>query len=365
MNTFLSKALPLGMLSLILSACVAPPSRAGVAAATAVAPASVTPSSLTVMVHDSFDIGEDLLKQFELTNNAKVTILKSGDAGAMLNKAILSKGAPLADVIFGIDNAFLSKALAAELVEPYAAPALANIPAEFKLDVKNGFLPVDYGYVSLNFDETYSDKALVAPITLRELAEPKWSKRLAVQNPATSSPGMAFLLITIAAFPEGSDYTWQQFWADLKKNQIQVSAGWSDAYYKDFSGSSGKGPYPLVVSYATSPAAELFYSEGKLKQPPTINVDVGAFAQVEFVGIMKGSKNRVLAEKWVDFMLSADFQKDFPTRMWVYPVLKDVVPPDVFTQYAPLPKQVFSLSPAQIDANRDKWVQTWTNIVLK
>ena len=176
---------------------------------------------------------------------------------------------------------------------------------------------------------------------------------------------MAFLLASIAAFPDGSAYTWQQFWADLRKNEVQVKAGWSDAYYKDFSGSSGKGPYPVVVSYVTSPAAELFYSEGKLKQPPTGNLDIGAFEQIEFVGILKGTKNRALAEKWVDFMLGADFQQDFPTRMWVYPVLNNVALPDVFINHAPLPKQIFTLPPEQIGTNREKWIQEWDKIVLK
>ncbi len=341
-------------IALALTACAAPPPRV------------VAPGTLTVMSHDSFDISEDLLKQFEQVNNVKVNILKSGDAGAMLNKAILSKNAPLADVIYGVDNTFLSRALSADIVEPYASPALVAIPDKFKLDKQNSFLPVDYGYVLLNVDKAYlADKKLTAPTTLRDLTQAGWKKRVVVENPATSSPGLAFLLATIVAFPEDGNYTWQQFWADLRQNEVQVTTGWSDAYYKDFSGSSGKGPYPLVVSYATSPAAELFYSEGKLKEPPTDNLDIGAFEQVEFVGILKGTKHRALAEKWVDFMLSAAFQKDFPTRMWVYPVLKDVALPEIFAQYAPAPKQIFSLPPDQINAKREKWIQDWTQIVLK
>lgn len=370
MNTFnLFRPFALITSAMLLASCAVPPPRQAPASTTAAPAATAAPQSngatttLTVMTHDSFDISEDALKEFEQANNAKVTILKSGDAGAMLNKAILSKGAPLADVIYGIDNTFMGRALASDILDIYASPALANIPDKFKLDGQNRLLPVDYGYVSLNVDKAYlADKKLSAPTSLRDLTKPDWAKRVVVESPATSSPGMAFLLATIAAFPEGSDYPWQQYWADLKKNGAKVAAGWSDAYYTDFSGSSGKGPYPVVLSYATSPAAEVFYSEGKLQEPPTDNLDIGAFEQVEFVGILKGSKNRALAEKWVDFMLGPTFQKDFPTRMWVYPVAKDTPLPEVFSKFAPVPKQVLTLTPDQIDANREKWLQAWTNI---
>ncbi len=318
------------------------------------------------MTHDSFAVSESVLKQFEADNNVKVTVLKSGDAGSMLNKAILTRDAPLADALFGIDNTFMSRALNAGIFEPYASPALASIPDRFKLDKANRLLPVDYGHVVINYDKAFlQGKGLTPPAALRELTDPKWKGLLAVQNPATSSPGLAFLLATIAAFPEGSDYTWQQYWADLRANDVYVSPDWNDAYYTQFSGSSGKGPRPLVVSYATSPAAEVFFSEGKLAEPPTGNLEGTAFEQVEFAGILKGTKNRPMAEKFIDFLLSRPFQADIPLQMFVYPVQPDTPLPDVFTKFAQPPAQPFSLTPDQIDAGREQWLEAWNRLVLK
>ena len=362
-RTFLSKSklLVSVLTGLALAACAAPPPRAP---QPTVAPSTQTnsnPQTLTVMAHDSFSVSEAVLKQFEQANNAKVVVLKSGDAGSALNKAILSKGAPIADVLYGVDNTFLSRALVANLFESYTSPALANISDALKLDKENRLLPVDFGHVVINFDKAMGG----TPATLKELADPKWKGKLVVQNPATSSPGLAFLMATIAAFPEGSGYDWKQFWKDLRANDVFVSPDWSDAYYTQFSGSSGKGPRPLVVSYQTSPAAEVFFSEGKLKEPPTGNLEGTAFEQIEFVGILKGAKNRVLAEKFVDFMLSAPMQAGIPLQMFVYPAITNTPLPDVFVQFAPAPKQVFTLAPDVIDKNREAWIEAWTKIVLR
>lgn len=352
--------------ALMLAACAAPPAKTNAPSTTQAPSTSAQPQMLTVMTHDSFAVSEAVLKQFESDNNAKVTVLKSGDAGAMLNKAILSKDAPLADVLFGVDNTFLSRALKAGIFEPYASPALATIPDKFKLDKENRLLPVDYGHVVINYDKAFlQQKGSTPPASLRELADPKWKGMLVVQNPATSSPGLAFLLATIAAFPEVSSYSWQQFWKDLRANDVFISPDWNDAYYTQFSGSSGKGPRPLVVSYATSPAAEVFFSEGKLKEPPTGNLEGTAFEQVEFAGVLKGAKNRALAEKFIDFMLSQSFQADIPLQMFVYPVQPNTPLPDVFVKFAQPPAQPFTLSPDQIDAGREKWLEAWNKLVLK
>jgi thiamine transport system substrate-binding protein len=369
----MKKHLTMLVAALALAGCAvqSPPARTPAAAAPAGGPADEPTAApgqqtLTVMTHDSFGVSEAVLAQFERDNNAKVNILPSGDAGSALNKAILSKDAPLADVIYGVDNTFLSRALGADILEPYASPALQAIPERYRLDPSNRLLPVDYGHVVINYDKAYlSDNGLTPPASLRELADPKWKGLLAVQNPATSSPGLAFLLATIAALPEDGDYTWQKFWQDLRANDVYVSPDWNDAYYTQFSGSSGKGPRPLVVSYATSPAAEVFFSEGKRTEPPTGNLDGTAFEQVEFVGVLKGTQNRALAEKFVDFMLGQTFQEDIPLQMFVYPVLPAAAQPEVFVKFAQPPQQAYSLPPDQIDAGREKWIEEWTRIVLK
>jgi thiamine transport system substrate-binding protein len=332
-------------------------------------PATATPSgpqALTVMTHDSFAASEEVVAAFEQANNAKVTFLKSGDAGAALNKAVLSQDAPLADVFYGVDNTFLSRALSAGIYEPYASPALANIPAEFKLDAQNGALPVDYGDVCINYDRAYlKEQYLLPPNTLEDLTKPQYKSLLVVENPATSSTGLAFLLATVGHF--GPD-KFLDYWKQLVANDVKVVDGWETAYYTDFSGSSGKGPRPLVVSYASSPPAEvIFASDPKPTNAPTASV-VGpgaCFRQIEFVGILKGTKNRALAEKWVDFMLGAKFQADMPEQMFVFPVVSGVPLPDEFTKWAQIPAAPVTVSPADIAAHRDEWIQAWTEIVLK
>lgn len=329
------------------------------------APQPAAPQPLTVMTHDSFSVSEEVVAAFESANNVKVTFLQSGDAGAVLNKAILTKDAPLADVLFGVDNTFLSRALEAEIFEPYASPELANIPDAFKLDPSSRALPVDYGDVCINYDKAYfADNSLAVPQSLEDLTEPEYAGLLVVQNPATSSTGLAFLFATIAHFGE-DDYL--AYWSDLKANGVVVVDGWETAYYNNFSASSGRGPQPMVVSYGTSPAAEVIYADPPIDDAPTASI-IGTdtcFRQIEFVGILKGTQNRPLAEKFVDFMLSKQFQEDAPLQMFVYPVNSTAVLPEAFTKYAQAPEQTAILAPDLIASNRDKWIQEWTDAVMK
>jgi len=341
----------------LLSAC------APRAAATPTTPAE--PQTLTVMTHDSFAVSEGVVKAFEEANNAKLVFLQSGDAGAVLNKAILTKDAPLADVLFGVDNTFLSRALDAGIFESYTSPELANIPDVFKLDASNRALPVDYGDVCINYDKAYfSDNSLAVPQSLEDLTKPEYTNLLVVENPATSSTGLAFLLATVAHFGE-NDYL--GYWNDLKSNGVIVVDGWETAYYTNFSASSGKGPQPMVVSYGTSPAAEFIFADPPITDAPTASI-LGAdacFRQIEFVGILKGTQNRTLAEKFVDFMLSKQFQEDMPLQMFVYPANSIAVLPEAFTKYSQTPAQTATLAPDVIAANRDKWIQEWTDAVMK
>ena len=322
------------------------------------------PQTLTIMTHDSFAVSEDVVKSFEQANNAKIVFLPSGDAGAALNKAILSKNAPLADVLFGVDNTFLSRAIEADIYESYGSAELKNIPDEFKLDSSNRALPVDYGDVCINYDKAYfAEKKLPVPQTLEDLTKPEYKNLLVMENPATSSTGLAFVLATVAHY--GDSFT--DYWKSLKENGMVVVDGWETAYYTNFSASSGKGPQPLVVSYATSPAAEVVYAEKPLDDAPTASIlgPDACFRQIEFVGILKGNKNRALAEKFVDFMLSNQFQEDIPLQMFVYPVNPDATLPEAFTQYAQRPEQPATLAPDVIAAKRDEWIQAWTDVVLK
>jgi len=331
---------------------------------TACAPQPTGPQSLTVMTHDSFAATDSVIHAFEQANNAKVSFIKSGDAGAALNKAILTKSAPLADVFYGVDNTFLARALSAGIFEAYDSPALSMIPREFQLDSTDQALPVDYGDVCINYDKGYfAEHNLTVPARLEDLTQPAYKRLLVTENPASSSPGLAFLLATIKHF---GDPGYLGFWGELHRNGLQVVDGWETAYYTNFSGSSGRGAQPMVVSYATSPAAEVMFATAPLQDSPTASI-IGpdmCFRQVEFVGILKGTAHRSLARKFVDFMLGAEFQADMPAQMFVYPVVPAITLPDAFIKYSQIPSQPAMLSPDEIARNRDSWIEAWTNAVL-
>ncbi|HLA06641.1 MAG TPA: thiamine ABC transporter substrate-binding protein [Anaerolineales bacterium] len=320
--------------------------------------------TLTILTHDSFAVSEEVVTTFEKANRAKIVFLQSGDAGAVLNKAILTREAPLADVFFGVDNTFLSRALEADIFEAHDSRALQEIPDEFILDPSRRALPVDYADVCINYDKAYfTDMDLAVPKSLDDLLKPEYKDLLVVENPATSSTGLAFLLTTIAQY--GDSFT--EYWAALRDNGVVVVDGWETAYYTNFSASSGKGPQPMVVSYATSPAAEVIFAEPPLDDAPTASM-LGpntCFRQIEFVGILKGTQRRALAEKFVDFILSRQFQEDVPLQMFVYPVNPGAALPDEFDKYAQAPSQPATLDPEIIAANRDQWIQAWTEIVMK
>jgi thiamine transport system substrate-binding protein len=362
----------IAMVMLLLSGCVvttpSPATPAPTLAPTAAPTAEPTATgpALRVMTHDSFSISKEALAQFQKQCNCRVQFLKSGDTGLALNKAILSKDNPLADVFYGVDNTFLSRALSEEICEFYASPALSGIPDELKLDPGNRLLPVDFGYVTLNYDKAYfTDNDIPLPKTLRDLTDPAYKGLLAVENPATSSPGLAFLLATIAVFGEEGSYTYLDFWRDMRKNDVLVADGWESAYYDAFS-RGGKGDRPLVVSYATSPAAEVFFADPQPAESPTGNIlpPGESFRQVEFVCILKGAKEPALARQWVDFMLGPTFQADIPLQMWVYPARSGAPLPDVFVKHAETPAQAAQLPPEQIEMNRERWLQAWTDAVL-
>jgi len=314
------------------------------------------------MTHDSFAISEDVITEFETENNAKVSFVQGGDAGAMLNKAVLSKDAPLADVMFGVDNTFLSRALEADIYDAYQSPALKDVSSEFILDESFHALPVDYGDVCINYDKKYfADNNLPVPSSFEDLAKPEYKGLLVVEDPATSSPGLAFMLATHAHF--GDSYL--DYWHSLKDNDVAVVDGWETGYYTNFSASSGQGPKPMVVSYASSPAAEVFFASEPLTESPTasITADGMCFRQIEFVGILKNGSNRNLAEKFVDFMLGKTFQEDMPLNMFVYPVNQTAQLPEVFVNFAEVAQTPATMSYDEIASNRDTWIDEWTQVV--
>jgi thiamine transport system substrate-binding protein len=338
----------------------------GTLLASACAPsAPAGPRTLTIMTHDAFAMSDNVKATFESANNVKLQFIKSGDAGAALGKAILAKGQPLADVFYGVDNTFLSRALSEGLYEPYNSPILADIPDAFKLDPANGALPVDYGDVCLNYDKAYfSQHATAPPANLEDLAKPEYKDLLVVENPGASSPGLAFLLATVGHF---GDPAYLDYWRSLRANGALVVDDWETAYYTQFSGSSGHGTRPIVVSYGSSPPFEVIAAPQPVSEAPTAAVvsDGSCFRQIEFVGILKGTQNLDLAQKWVDFMLSPIFQADMPLQMYVFPVNPKAPINETFQKYLAIPAHPAVVSPAGIAANRDRWIEAWTQAVLR
>jgi thiamine transport system substrate-binding protein len=312
---------------------------------------------LRVLTHSSFAVPKPLLAQFENDNDVKLRISKAGDAGEMLNKLILTRANPIADVVYGIDNALAPKAIAANVLD---ATALTVVAGDVRLPAP--LVPVDYGYVTINFDKNWFAKnALALPKSLEELAQPGYAKLLVVQNPATSSPGNAFLLATIGAMGEENAFDW---WARMRAGGMKVAKGWSEAYYTDFARNGGK--YPLVISYATSPAAELFYAKDKPAVPPTGSLALagGVYRQVEGVALVKGGGQRAAAEKFVEFLRSPSVQQQMQTEMWMFPAVSGTARAEVM-KFAPEPTAFHAPADAEVAAKGSDWVARWTKVVLK
>jgi thiamine transport system substrate-binding protein len=321
------------------------------------------PATLTVMTHDSFEVSEEVKIAFEEENGVTVQFLKAGDTGTAVNKAVLAVGNPLADVFYGVDNTFLSRALDEGIFEPYKSPMLDEIPEDYRLDSENRALPVDYGDVCLNYDIAYfEDNDLAFPANLDDLLKPEYESLLVVENPATSSPGLAFLFATIGHFGEDG---YLDFWEGVVANDVMVVNDWETAYYSEFS--RWGGTRPIVVSYGSSPPFEVLYAEEPIDEPPTgaVTAPGSCFRQIEFVGILKGTENRPLAEKWIDFMLSTTFQEDVPLQMYVFPVNSNAALDPTFVEHLAVPDEPAFVSPADIAAHREEWIQDWTETVLR
>jgi thiamine transport system substrate-binding protein len=324
--------------------------------------------TVTLVTHDSFSISKDSLAQFTKATGYQVKILRGGDAGVTVNRAILTAKNPQGDVLFGLDNTLLSRALDAGIFTAYEPDDLDEVPEALRLDRQNRVTPIDYADVCVNYDKRYfSTRHLSPPQSLADLGKPEYRGLLVVENPAASSPGLAFLLGTVAEFgPAGYLAYWQQ----LRRNGVLVTDGWEEAYNGRFSGSSatrssGQGGRPLVVSYGTSPAAEVVFGGKAGDQPPTGVVTGTCSRQVEFAGLLKGARHPDAGRKLLDFLLSERFQKEVPLGMFVFPARSEVELPPVFAKNAVTVTSPKGLSPRTIAEHRDSWVKAWTATVLR
>ncbi|MFA9446452.1 thiamine ABC transporter substrate binding subunit [Egicoccus sp. AB-alg6-2] len=318
--------------------------------------------TLVLVTHDSFDVEEEVLATFTEQTGVRVDIAPAGDAGATVNQAILTKDAPLGDVLFGVDNTFLSRALDEELFVAYESPALADVDPQFVLDEEHRVTPVDFGDVCLNYDRAWFEESdLEVPASLQDLTSETYAGLLTVMNPATSSPGLAFLLATVEEFGEDG---YLDFWSDLRANDVLVTDGWSEAYYEEFS-ATGEGDRPLVVSYASSPPAEVYFADPQPDEPPTGVIEASCFRQVEFAGILQGTEHEDEARLLIDFLLSREFQENLPLTMFVFPVVTDAQLPEVFATHAVVPDDAYQLEPDAIGEGREEWIDGWTRTVIR
>jgi thiamine transport system substrate-binding protein len=322
------------------------------------------PKQVVLVTHDSFVISDDVKRGFRNRTGMRLRILQTGDAGEALTKALLTAGNPQGDVLFGVDSNLLSRALETDLFEPYEPPALDRVAERYVLDPEHRVVPIDHGEVCLNYDRAwFADRDLAPPESLDDLTDPAYEGLLVVENPATSTPGLAFLLATVVAYGDGD---WQDFWGRLRANDVLVVDGWEEAYNARFSGSAGGGgDRPIVVSYASSPAAEVIFRDPRPKRAPTGVVTDSCIRQIEFAGVLRGTENEDGARQLVDFMLSRRFQEDVPLSMFVYPVVRGVRLPPEFRKFAVVPSNPLDLPPEQIEANRERWVKEWTAVVLR
>jgi thiamine transport system substrate-binding protein len=316
--------------------------------------------TVTLVTHDSFAVSKADLHAFERAHDVHVRILKSGDAGSALNQVILTKGAPLGDAMFGVDNTFLTRATRADVFAPYRPAALARVASEYRLDPTHQLTPVDFGDVCVNYDRAaLAARGVAAPSSLEDLADPAYRGMLVVENAGSSSPGLAFLLATVAHYGD----RWRDYWTRLRANGLKVDDGWEQAYFTDFAGGGQGGTYPLVVSYASSPPASV--TKGTPAAAPTAAALDTCFRQVEFAGVLRGAAHPALARALVDWMLSERFQAGVADQMYVYPVRDGVTVPDSWARYAPVPTRPFTLTPGAISRGRNAWIRQWTDTVLR
>ncbi len=304
--------------------------------------------AITIMTHDSFNVPEELVAAFEEESGYTVTTTSPGDAGAVLNQLILQQDNPTVDGVYGIDNYSAATLLDENMLTPHDVELGAAQDFALQADTDGHLAPVDHGQVCVNMDnEWFDDSELTPPETLEDLTDPAYEGLMVTTDPTASSPGLAFLVATIA----GTD-DWQAYWHDLLDNGTKVAGGWSDAYYSDFT-ATGEGNYPLVVSYSSSPSAE----EGR-----TSSISGTCTPQVEYAGVLAEADNPDGAKAFIEFLLSQEFQETLPEEMFMYPVRDDVELPAAWTQYAELAEDPITAEPTEVAENRETWLAEWTEL---
>jgi thiamine transport system substrate-binding protein len=249
---------------------------------------------------------------------------------------VLTKESPIGDVVFGIDNTFRGVADENQIID-------------------GSLSEVNYSDVCFNYDRVWFEQNKIDPPTSwKDLTNPTFRGLTVVSNPLTSSPGLAFLATTVAGLGEAG---FESYWQDLKANEVKVAAGWEEAYFTEFSGSAGMGSYPIVLSYSSSPAAEIRDDE----KSQTVALLDECFRQIEYIGVLDGARNKEGAKKLVEFLLSESFQSTMPGLMYVYPVNQNAKIPSEWSKFGPMSRSTIGQD-LDIALNRVLWQDKWSAI---
>jgi thiamine transport system substrate-binding protein len=300
---------------------------------TGCAPAAIEKIEVVrLATHESFYISDEQIAEFEKTTGYQLEVIALGDTGSLTNKLVLTKNAPIADVVYGIDNTFASVALENGTVD--------------------GLKQINYGDVCFNYDiGWFEQNNIQPPSSWRDLGRSEYKDLAVISNPNLSSPGMAFLITTQAGFETEAEVF--AYWRSLRDNGLKVASSWTDAYFTDFTRYGGTRP--IVLSYASSPAAEI--KDGK---PQTKSLSTECFRQYEYAGLIKGGLNKEGGQAVIEFLLSEGFQEALPWNMFVYPN-SDVELPNEFQQFAAPAKSVIG-DDLDFAANRERWLTDWSDV---
>jgi len=292
---------------------------------------SMSDKEVVLVTHDSAVISKSQIADFEASSGFKLSVVKAGDAGALTNKLILTKGDPIGDAVYGLDNTFIGKA------------------EDNGVLVSDSVSEIDFADICFNYDVSwFASRGIAPPTKWTDLTLPKYKGLTVLQNPNTSSTGLGFLAATVAKFGEAK---WPSFWKALKANGLKVTAGWEDAYYTEFSGSAGKGSYPIVLSYSSSPADE----------ENTRAILTDCFRQTEYAAVLSGANNPRGAEALIEWLLKVEFQNSMPTSMYVYPVNKAATIPESWATKAPAATSVLGAN-LKISERREAWLTAWSEL---
>ncbi|HCE1548331.1 TPA: thiamine ABC transporter substrate binding subunit [Vibrio parahaemolyticus] len=307
--------------------------------------AFATENTLTIYTYDSFAAdwgpGPKIEQAFEAKCGCDVNFVALDDGVSILNRLRLEGGNSKADIVLGLDNNLMAEAKKTGLLTEHNVDTANTVLPNGWSDTT--FVPYDYGYFAFVYNK---EKLANPPKSMKELVETRDDLKVIYQDPRTSTPGQGLMLWMKSIY--GDDVT--QAWQKLASKTVTVTKGWSEAYSMFLNGESD-----LVLSYTTSPAYHLI-AENDSKFA-TASFAEGHYMQVEVAAKVKGSKNSELADQFMNFILSDEFQSAMPTGNWMYPVT-DVELPKGFETLS-VPSKSLSFSADEVAKMRKSWIREW------